>query len=424
MATGLIAGGLTFRWAFVEAIEMQDAMLLQIGALVAGHHLAAKGPLERGVDPEARIVIAELDRPEASAEARPSLPAFPTNMPEGLQTATAASHTWRVLVRTRSDGSRVGVAQRTETRDEIARGAAMRAVLPLMALIPCLMLLVAVVIRLSFRPVTALAARLDASQSGLPDRLPLDALPDELRPFVTSINRLIERITMLFAQQRRFVADAAHELRSPITALSLQAENLERTALSGDSLQRLEALKTGIRRTAHLLEQLLTLARYEETDRERAPANEAFDVIVKGVVSDLLPTAQARAIDLGFERLEPVAVRADTTALSVLVRNLIDNALRHTPTGGRVDIDLVQQDSAAVLRIEDTGPGIPADDLTRVFEPFVRSGRATDGDGTGLGLSIVRRIADRLGASVTLENIVRPDRSGLRVTVSLPTAAA
>jgi two-component system OmpR family sensor kinase len=167
------------------------------------------------------------------------------------------------------------------------------------------------------------------------------------------------------------------------------------------------------------MEQLLSLAQYDDAGSEQQAPITAFDHVVKDVVSDFLPLAEARSVDLGFERNESVSIRADATALAVLVCNLIDNALRHTPEGGRIDINLFREGGRAVLRVEDTGSGIPEAAVGRIFEPFYRSSQA-EGDGTGLGLSIARRIADRLAGSIELENIAAQDRSGLRVIVSIP----
>jgi two-component system OmpR family sensor kinase len=225
---------------------------------------------------------------------------------------------------------------------------------------------------------------------------------------------------MMIEQQRRFVADAAHELRSPITALSVQAENLDHAKLSPGSRGRLAALQAGIRRTGHLLEQLLALARYDSPGTPAARIA-ALDHIARDVVADLLPAARARAVDLGFEHIESLSVCGDATALAVLIRNLVDNALRYTRDGGRVDLHLYAEGTSAVLRVEDTGPGICDDDLPHVFEPFYR-GQRGEGEGTGLGLSIVDRIVKSVAGSVAVENIPAPAGSGLRVTVTIPLA--
>jgi two-component system, OmpR family, sensor kinase len=416
VAAGSAAGGLAFYWAFAEAIELQDAILLQVGTLAVKTHVPAELPNEGGVDAEAQVIIEELDGQSATAAGADDRPHLSKGIADGLRTIAGDGHEWRVLVRTRPDGSRVAIAQTTENRDEIARDGALRTVLPLAGLIPCLLLLVGCVLHYSFRPVSELAARLNTKRSDQLEELPLNGMPEELHPFITSINRLLERIRIMFDQQRRFIADAAHELRTPITALSLQAENLGHVNLSKEGFDRLAILKTGIDRTAHLLEQLLDLARYE-SGRSLATAPTAFDRIVRDVMADFLPLAQIRLVDLGFNKIDEVHVRAEPTALRVLVRNLIDNALRHSPEGGHIDISLCCDGSRAVLTIADTGPGIPPKELDRILEPFYR-GSQTEGDGSGLGLSIVSRIIDSLGGSMALENM--PGRAGLCVVVMLP----
>jgi two-component system OmpR family sensor kinase len=243
-------------------------------------------------------------------------------------------------------------------------------------------------------------------------------MPTELRPFIASINRLLERIGTMVGQQKRFIADAAHELRSPITALGLQAENLDRADLPQDSRERLASLKTGIRRTAHLLEQLLALARYDAGRMAQAPVI-ALDLVARGSVADFLPLASTRGVDLGFERFETVFVRGEAMDLAIMLRNVLDNALRHTPAGGRIDINLYREDDNAVIRIDDAGPGIAETDLQRIFEPFFRGSHSVD-EGTGLGLSIVHRIVEKHHGKITIENAVGPDQSGLRVAIAIP----
>jgi two-component system OmpR family sensor kinase len=413
----LAAGYLAYRWAFDEAIELQDAILLQVGSLAARNHLSTTLPSEGNIDGEAQVLIEEI-KPGAAADPRGN-PFFqlPSDLPDGLQTVTRGGTQWRILVRARSDGSRVAVGQPTANRDEIAQDSALRTIVPLGVLIPCLMVLIAVVVDRTLRPLSRLARHLDAKQSDHLEKLPTEAIPTELLPFVASINRLLERIAMMFDKQRRFVADAAHELRTPITALVVQAENLEQADLSKDGRDRLNSLKTGIRRTAHLLEQLLALARYDNDVSADAPQAE-FGQILKEVVADLLPAAQDKSVDLGFTRIEPVSVGLGPVALTVLARNLLDNALRHTPPGGQVDVSLFSEEELVIFRVEDTGSGIPDADLGRIFEPFFRGSRAR-GEGAGLGLSIVRRIVDRCHGSIRLENKAG-EGHGLRATTCFP----
>jgi two-component system OmpR family sensor kinase len=407
VVTGVIAGMVAFRWAFDEAIELQDSILLQVGNIAGNNRVAEPAPASGILEPEARVVIEELaDAPDKDALA---------TLPDGLHIVSRAHEAWRLLIRTRADGSRVLIGQPIEIRDTIAGNGALHTVIPLVLLLPCLVLVVMVVVRRTFRPTAQLAARLDARQADDLQTLPMDGTPGELHPFIVSINHLLERVQTLIDQQRRFIADAAHELRTPITAMSLQAENLGQVELPPEGRSRLAALISGARRTAHLLDQLLALARYDIGRAPEAPVT-SLDACTMEVVADLLPRATERGIDLGFEIVEPVLVRGDPAMLASVVHNLIDNALRHTPTGGRVDIGVYRDGEHVVLQIEDTGPGISPADHKRVFEPFVRGNQAAEG-GTGLGLSIVKRIVERLKGSVVLENL---PTSGLRATVSLP----
>jgi len=295
---------------------------------------------------------------------------------------------------------------------------ALRTLLPIAALIPCLLLVAALVVAGSLRPMIRLAGDLGLRRADDMTSLPLVGIPSELRPFIASINELLVRMKLMMDQQRRFIADAAHELRTPITALGLQAENLDPADLPEQARERLGALKQGMRRTKHLLEQLLALARHEA-----GPNGEAtvvpLDRTVKDLVADLMPDAARKGIDLGFQLIEPLATKGEPVMVATMIRNLLDNAVRFTPQGGRVDIGVYREGNEAVVQIEDTGPGIPSGDIDRIFEPFFRGSRPAE-DGTGLGLSIVKRIVDRLGGIVVLENISDRPPKGLRATVRLP----
>ena len=181
-----------------------------------------------------------------------------------------------------------------------------------------------------------LAGNLDARRADDLTPLPEAGAPTELHPFITSINSLLARMRHLMDQQRRFVADAAHELRTPVTALSLQAENLNSIELPEEARERVAALRQGIHRTKHLLEQLLAVARYEAKPFSDEMQQVPLDQVAKQVAADLLPQAVDRGIDLGFEIVEAVTVRGEPVMLATMIRNLIENALRHTPHGGRI----------------------------------------------------------------------------------------
>ena len=417
LLTGAIGGLFAYRWAFGEAIELQDSILIQLASLAQNASFSGGQPLH-GVEEDTEVWLIELGKtPRGLADDRQLF-----TLRDGLQVATWKNQPVRVLLRTRSDGSRFAVAQPTAVRDETARDVAFRTLLPIAALIPCLMVVTALVIAHSLRPMVRLAGDLDSRRADDMTLLPLSGTPSELHPFITSINGLLARMRLLMDQHRRFVADAAHELRTPITALSLQAENLDSVALPEVARERVTALKQGMHRTKHLLEQLLALARHEATSS--GPAEKplaALDHVAKEVMADLLPEAADRGIDLGFALVEPLSVRSEPAMLAAIIRNLLDNALRFTPRGGMIDIGIYRQDDVAILQVEDTGPGIVSGDMDQIFDPFFRGSRP-EGEGTGLGLSIVKRIVDSLGGSIALENIAGAGRSGLRVTVRLPIA--
>jgi two-component system, OmpR family, sensor kinase len=418
LLTGATGSMFAYRWAFGEAIEIQDSILIQLASLAQSGAISGGQPLH-GVEEDTEVWLIELGKtPRGSADDRQLF-----SLPDGLQLTTWKKQPVRLLLRTRSDGSRFAVAQPTAVRDETARDVALRTLLPIATLIPCLMLVTALVIAHSLRPMVRLAEDLDSRRADDMTPLSLSGMPSEVHPFISSINGLLARMRLLMDQQRRFVADAAHELRTPITALSLQAENLDSVALPTAARERVAALKQGMQRTKHLLEQLLALARHEAipSDAVEMPIA-AIDGVAKEVVADLLPEALDRGIDLGFALVEPLTVRGEPVMLAAIIRNLLDNALRFTPRGGTIDIGIYREDDAAILQVEDTGAGIASTDMDQIFEPFFRGPRP-EGDGTGLGLSIVKRIVDSLGGRIALENIAG-GRSGLRVTIWLPIAVA
>ncbi len=419
LLTGIIGGLFAHHWAFNEAIEMQDSVLSQIAGLVQSGSLTGGRELH-GVDEDAEVwLIEQAAAPQASDDEDRLW-----SLKDGLALATRKGQPIRALLRTRPDGTRFAVAQRTSVRDEIASDTAFRTVLPIAALIPCLLLVTAIVIARSLRPMVRLADDLDERRADDMTPLPAEQMPSELHPFIASINGLLQRVRLLMDQQRRFVADAAHELRTPITALSLQAENLDPVDLPSSARDRVAMLRQGIGRTRHLLEQLLALARQDAGQAEAATLPVVkLDDVAKEVVAELLPEAANRCVDLGFARVEPALVRSEAVMLAAIVRNLLDNALRFTPQGGRIDACVYRDGETAILQIWDSGPGVSSEEIGRIFEPFFR-GQRPEGDGVGLGLSIVKRIVDRLGGSIEAVNVAESGRTGLHVLVRLPAAAA
>ncbi|MCI2810943.1 ATP-binding protein [Eoetvoesiella caeni] len=428
LGIAIAAGVFSFASAFHEANELQDDQLRQMAALIHRYPLPiSQAPLPQEVpdtDPESRIVVQALpERNAPLAVSRDSALALPANLPDGIQTLRVHDEAWRLFVATSTAGSRVAIGQRTTARDEIARDSALRTLLPFVILVPILLLLVGVLIRQMFKPVKQLASEL--SQRSEQDLTALSEahIPSEIRPFVSEINQLLFRVEQSVALQRRFVADAAHELRSPLTALSLQAELLGAADMSAQAKQRLGVLQNGLRRARALLEQLLALARAQELD-DRQVGEVSLDHVFRQVLEDLIPLAQAKHIDLGVIGDASAVVWASEIDLKILVKNIVENAIRYTPEGGRVDLSVHSADSHVVLQVDDTGPGIPKEERTRVFDPFYRV-LGNDEVGSGLGLSIVAAIAARMGAEVTLDRSGGEEpTAGLRVRVVFRRIAA
>ncbi|MDB5958383.1 ATP-binding protein [Ramlibacter sp.] len=313
----------------------------------------------------------------------------------------------------------IQIAQDLDAREARARALAANAVTPVLVLAPLLMLAIGAVIGGSLAPLARM--RRQVATRAAHDLSPLSAVgvPLEVEPLVGELNALFARVRDTLEAQQHFVADAAHELRSPLTALRLQLQAAERARDEEARRAAVQALGAGVERAIALVEQLLALARLEGA---AAGAGEPVDLeqLARETVSELLPTAHARNIDLGLASSEPLVIASRRESLHLILRNLLDNAIKYTPPGGRVDMAMGSDGPTCWLTVEDSGPGIPPAERQRVFDRFYRL-PGTEGAGSGLGLAIVRTVAERLGGEVRLDN--SPSLGGLRVEVRLPIRA-
>ncbi len=412
---GLVASGVTFD----EAREHQDEMLREIAHLVNTGQLNESASQRNdeddgdgdddddddAYDEDEAILIRRLDT--VSPQAWPRLP---KDLRNGLQTITLENESWRVFTITLASGSRrYAIAQKTEHRDETALASSLNVFLPIILLVIAMLLIIHLIIRNRLNPLKSLAASLDRQNVTELQPLPETAVPEEIAPFVSSINVLLERIQQAMQKQYRFIADAAHELRTPVTALSLLAENAEKATSETDRRERQKLLRQGLERLRALVGQLLDLARLQ-SDHVSPSAVVSFNQVVQDAIADLYPLAEAGKIDLGVTRQDTITARDQEGRLGQLVRNAIENAIRYTPAGGKVDISLFTEAGKAIFCVEDTGTGIPENEMKQVMEPFYRT-QGNPQPGNGLGLAISQEIAKRLGGSITLSN--RPE-SGLR----------
>lgn len=424
LVVATVAGVFSFLSAFDEAHELQDDVLRQVAQLMDRQRLSPAPQTAdvriMDVDEESRVIVQRLGEASPSAagvDAGGTL-ALPATLADGLHTLEVGGETFRVLVKTTTAGERIAVAQESGFRNEIARDGALRTVMPFLILVPVLLLIVADLVRKMFRPIAALSKEIDQRAEQELHSVEDRDLPIEVRPFAVAINRLLARVGQSMESQRRFVADAAHELRSPLTALSLQAERLADAELSDLARERLTVLRRGIERGRNLLDQLLTLAKVQSA-ADFPKSLVSVQGIYRRVLEDLLPLAEAKHIDIGVEGTRDAEMWASELDMIAVVKNLVDNAIRYTPEGGRVDLFVGVSEGKAVLRIQDNGPGIPLAERDRVFDPFYRT-LGSEQTGSGLGLSIVQAIASRIGAEIRLDFADEAQQTGLNVTVTFP----
>ncbi|MBU0588448.1 MAG: GHKL domain-containing protein [Gammaproteobacteria bacterium] len=418
MVVALVAGIFSFVGAFDEANELQDDILRQVAAmfrLQPGSVLNLGDTQPTDADAESNLIVQVLQPGPGNGGAGMGLPLTGT-LQEGLQTVELKEASYRVMVKTLPDGVRIAVSQETRVRDEIARDSAVHTVLPLLILMPLLILVVADLVRRMFRPVVRLSVEIDERSEQALHALPDHGLPSEIRPFVIAINRLLARVAQSMEAQKRFIADASHELRSPMTALSLQAERLGGADMSNEARERFDALRQGIERGRSLLDQLLNLAR-AQFPAATASKPISMQQVFRHVLEDLMPLAEDKGVDVGVVDAANVLVNVDEVDLITVVKNLLDNAIRYTPSGGQIDLSVVDLGDQLVIEVQDSGPGISPHERERVLDPFYRV-LGTSQAGSGLGLSIVKTIAERLHGRVELGDATH-FAQGLRVTVRL-----
>ena len=346
LLVGLVAAAGSFLIGYLEASRLQDATLRQVAALSSN----------AGADPS------EDDSLSVYLPSEPRPAWLPERLSPGFHTVEAGGESTRVFVRELPDGKRIVTAQPTELRQDVAASSALHSFAPVLLLLPLLAWLTA---------------------------------------------RVLEAERRALDRQRRFIADAAHELRSPLTALSLQAENVSNATSLAAARERVAAMRTGIDRTRRLTDQLLRLAGPARSSTPPPLVDLAF--VSREAISESMARAAAKGIDLGLDQRAPARIRANMDDLHLILNNALDNAIRCTPQGGTVTVRVHEEGPDAVLEVEDTGPGIAAEHRTAVFEPFHRLGNS--GEGSGLGLSIARDAAVRAGGSIALAD--RLSGSGL-----------
>ena len=408
----LLVGSVTYRNVRAETEALFDYQLRQMALSLRDQGEVAPAQAGALADQQLDFVVQVWTSDGRAIYATRRHEALPQRAQLGFADVNVGGQVWRSF--SVAMPSRViQVSQPLAIRRRLAADAAFNAVLPLLLVAPFIAAAAWWLTGLALRPLQRVAAGVRQRDEQSLEPLPTAGLPEEVAPLVSALNALLQRLQRSLDTQRAFVADAAHELRSPLTALKLQLQLLKRADGEAGRAEAAEALAAGIDRAARLVEQLLTLAR---TEPGAAPVPlQPLDLseLVREAVADTVPLALARGTALELQADAPVTVPGERAALRALVRNLADNAVRYSPPGTRVELRVAVEEGQPTLTVDDAGPGIPPAERERVFDRFYRRGQS-DEPGTGLGLAIVRGVAQQHGASVTLGD---SPLGGLRVTL-------
>jgi two-component system, OmpR family, sensor kinase len=418
-AVTLTAAFLVHRLAHQEIDAILDYHLRQI-ALSLRDDAHPRGRADLAVndtDPEFEFVV--------QIESRDGISVYPARarvrLPEvsrlGFVTVRGPTEDWRVYS-TRRSGRLIQVGQPLRIRERLAFRAASHTLAVVLLALPVLSVLVWRLVGRALRPLDRLANSVLTRTPAALEPFPEEGTVREALPLVRALNDLLARLDASLAGQRAFIADAAHQLRTPLAVLELQAQLAHRARDDAERTATLADLRVAIDRTAHVVHQILTLAR-EEPEAAGARHLEPLGLaeIVTQVVAEHLPVAEARSIDLGALHVVDAAVLGEPMAMRIMLANLVSNAIRYTPRAGRVDVTTGARGDRTYLEVADNGPGIPESERERVFDRFYRLSPSSSG--SGLGLAIVKSIVDRHRGRVTLHDT---PGGGLTVRVELPAA--
>jgi two-component system OmpR family sensor kinase len=399
-----------YRSALLEADRMFDYHLQEVARSVHGGLPFSPGSSEMEFS-------VRIWSPDGTEVYRSGAREMPSQAVLGFSDALVDGVRFRIYS-LRTPENTIQIAQDLDARSQRARSIAWRAILPIILLAPMLMLAVWWLIEHALSPVQRMRKQVAARAANDLSPLPTQGVPEEVLPLVSEINLLFGRLQRARAAQQQFIADAAHELRSPLTALKLQSQALRKPMDDTARHAALERLDEGMERAIELSGQLLSLAREEAGEPMSHFEDVDLEQLAREVVAEVLPQAQVRAIDLGLASGAALAVPGQRQALHVLLRNLLDNAIKYTPPHGTVDLRIEREaDGGAELVVEDSGPGIAEEERDRVFDRFYRV-PGGDAPGSGLGLAIVKAVAERHHARIELGRSQR--LGGLRVAVRFP----
>ena len=423
----LVLGVVTYEVAKYEVDELYDANLEEVATVMQWNHwlphkaepflapMSMQSYLESGDE----FLVQVWDK-EGNIEYTSHIDRdFPVLSKAGLSTITFKDKKWRVWHSQAKNGV-IQVAQLLDHQEEAIDG-----VVEWIMLVEAIFFFVFggmiwLSVGSSLQPLSRISLMLAKRGPHALEPVSNENIPTEIQPLTNALNRLLRRLAVAMEAQRSFVADAAHELRTPLTAIHLQLAMLERAGSAPERLQAIETLKSGVNRAMHLVQQLLILARMEPEADGGSMVSVNMLRLITSCVAQFMPMAEEKNTDLGIHEASDVSIMGDSDALRVLLNNVIDNALRHTPSGGKIDIALREEGDRVVLEVSDSGKGIAESERVRVLDRFYR-GTGSKTEGTGLGLSIVKAIADRHHAKILLSESAY---GGLKLTVQFSKISA
>jgi two-component system sensor histidine kinase QseC len=340
---------------------------------------------------------------------------------QGFSDSNIAGQRWRVFSSLDASGKLlIHVAEQAEVRDKLAREVAKNLLYPLLIALPLFAILLWLAVSRGLRPLASLTREVALREPDNLAPLPIGAAPAEVLPLIDRLNHLFERIATSMQNERRFTADAAHELRTPVAAIKAQAQVARGAQDAAERIHALDSVVLGCDRAAHLIEQLLTLARLDSLQKSALEPCDLQTLAIEAI-AEMTPLARQKGVQLELAEGEAATVQALPGLLRILLRNLIDNAVRYTPAGTQVQVRVDRADSQPRITVSDNGPGIPVAEREKVLERFYRP-LGTGEQGSGLGLSIVQRIAAIHGATLQLASAERG--RGLQAIIVFPKPGA
>lgn len=399
--------------AFATTLESQ---LKALGLDDATAHGAVGSSLNEKIIKEQEFLIQIWDEHHAPLYTSHRAIPLPLQDERGHFFTEYQGRPWRVYV-TESPDFIIQIAQPEKARVIFTRQMALRLLLPMLGMIPVVGLFIWLAVGRSLYPLNVVSNAIQKRSAASLEPLPNDKIPLEIKPMVGELNALLLRLKDSLEAQKRFTADAAHELRTPLTALKLRTGIIRRTEDAAKRAEAVDQLDAGIDRATHVVHQLLTLARLEPEAVEAKLVPVDLAASAREVIAQFAEQAHQRYIDLGAVALETATVSAVPENIRIIMENLIDNALRYTPRGGKVNVSVCSAGPDAFFEVEDNGIGIPEKERARVFERFHRL-LGTETQGTGLGLAITKTIIERFDGTIRIGSGI--NGSGTKFTVRIP----